>query len=198
MSHFDARAKDWDKAKERVDGTLSIADAIAQRYSFHKEMEVLDFGVGTGLLGFEVAPRVKRVYGVDTSQKMLEQVEAKNTSEIFIEPIFQNIIEVPLQKSFDALISSMTLHHIEDLEHFFKTIYKNVKSGGFIAIADLEKEDGTFHSDNSGVYHFGFEEQHLVEIAKRCGFKDVCFENINTIHKPQRDFGIFLLSATKE
>lgn len=197
MSHFDARAKDWDKAKERVDATQSIADAIAQRYSFHKEMEVLDFGVGTGLLGFDVAPRVKRVYGVDTSKKMLEEVEAKNTPEIFIETILQDIVQTPLQKSFDALISSMTLHHIEDLQKFFSTIYKNINAGGFIAIADLEKEDGTFHSDNSGVYHFGFEEEHLVSIVKKCGFKDISFERINTIKKPHRDFGIFLLSATK-
>lgn len=198
MSHFDARAKDWDKEKLRVQGTQSIADAIAARHTFHKEMEVLDFGVGTGLLGFEIAPKVKRLYGVDTSKKMLEQVEAKNTPEVFIEPILQDIIQTPLQKSFDALVSSMTLHHIENLELFFHTIYKNIKAGGFIAIADLEKEDGSFHSDNSGVFHFGFLEEELVSVAKQCGFKNICFENINTINKPQRDFGVFLLTATKE
>ena len=198
MSIFDTRAKEWDKGETRVAGTLTIAEAIAARHAFHKEMEVLDFGVGTGLLGFEIAPKVKRLYGVDTSKKMLEQVEAKNTPEAFIEPIFQDIIQTPLQKSFDALISSMTLHHIEDLELFFKTIYKNIKPGGFIAIADLEKEDGTFHSDNSGVFHFGFEEEQLIEVAEKCGFKNLCFEEINSIKKPHKEFKVFLLTATKE
>jgi len=30
-----------------------------------------------------------------------------------------------------------------------------------------------------------------------CGFKDVEFENINTIKKPDKEFGIFLLTARK-
>jgi predicted TPR repeat methyltransferase len=91
----------------------------------------------------------------------------------------------------------MTLHHVEDLEAFFKTIHKNIKDGGFIAIADLESEDGTFHSDNTGVHHFGFSENELREIVEKSGFKDVKIENINTIQKPHRDFGVFLLTATK-
>jgi len=197
MSHFDKKAKTWDKGTTRVNGALVIAEAIASRHSFHKDMEVLDFGVGTGLLGFEIASKVKRVYGVDTSKEMLEQVKAKNSQELFIEPILQDIVASPLIQRFDALISSMTLHHIEDLELFFTTIYANIKEGGFIAIADLELEDGTFHSDNSGVYHFGFEKSRLVEVAQKSGFKDICFENINTISKPQRDFGVFLLTAKK-
>ncbi len=197
MSNFDTKADNWDKGSTRVNGALKIAEAIARRYDFHPEMEVVDFGVGTGLLGFEIAPRVKRIYGVDTSKKMLEQVEAKNTPEAYIEPILQDIIQTPLSQDFDALISSMTLHHIEDLELFFKTIYTNIKPGGFIAIADLEKEDGTFHSDNCDVHHFGFEEDMLINIASKCGFKNLKFENINTIEKPHRDFGVFLLTATK-
>jgi len=197
MSHFDTKAKDWDKGNVRVNGAQKIAEAIAKRHTFHKEMEIIDFGVGTGLLGFAIAPMVKKVYGVDTSKKMLEEVEAKNCEDLSIEPIFQDILETPLQRSYDALISSMTLHHIENLEAFFKTIHKNIHEGGFIAIADLELEDGTFHSDNTGVHHFGFDEQKLVSIVEKCGFKNVCFENINTISKPHRDFGIFLLTASK-
>ncbi|MBN2816090.1 MAG: class I SAM-dependent methyltransferase [Campylobacterales bacterium] len=197
MSHFDTKAKDWDKGNTRVNGAQVIADAIAKRHNFHKEMEIIDFGVGTGLLGFAIAPEVKKVYGVDTSKKMLEQVEEKNSESLSIEPIFQDIIKTPLTQTFDALISSMTLHHIENLELFFSTIYKNIKEDGFIAIADLELEDGTFHSDNTGVYHFGFAQENLVEVAQKCGFKNVCFENINTINKPHRDFGVFLLTATK-
>jgi putative AdoMet-dependent methyltransferase len=197
MSHFDKKAKDWDKGSVRVNGALVIAEAIAKRHKFHEEMHILDFGVGTGLLGFEIAPKVKKVYGVDTSKQMLEQVKEKNSTELSIEPIHQDIIASPLKESFDALVSSMTLHHIEDLELFFSTIYKNIKEGGFIAIADLESEDGTFHSDNTGVFHFGFEEEELVSVAKKCGFKDIMFENINTINKPQRAFGVFLLTARK-
>lgn len=197
MSHFDAKAKEWDKGQTRVDGTLAIARAIEKRHQFEMHMEIIDFGVGTGLLGFEIAPRVKKVYGIDTSKEMLEQVKRKNRPECSIEVLHQDILQNPLTQEFDALISSMTLHHIEDLELFFQTIYKNIKSGGFIAIADLEREDGTFHSDNTGVFHFGFEAEKLMEVVQKTGFGEVVFETINTIEKPSRSYDIFLLTAKK-
>ncbi len=195
MSHFDTRAENWDSADTRVNGTLVIAQAIEKVVHLHQDMHIVDFGVGTGLLGFEIAKRVHKVYGVDTSIKMLEKVQEKNTPELSIEPIHQDIVRTPLTQSFHGLVSSMTLHHVEDVELFLRTIYNNLHENGFIAIADLESEDGSFHSDNSGVFHFGFDEKELCDIAQNCGFKDVKFAKINTIEKPHKEFGIFLLTA---
>ncbi len=195
--HFKERAEGWDKGSVRVQGAMKISDAIAQTINLNKEMEVIDFGTGTGLLGFLVAPDVKQIHGVDTSSKMLEKLEEKNSSEISIKTYCQDIIKEPLTQKFDGLISSMTLHHIEDLKLFFKTIYETLKDNGFIAIADLVKEDGTFHSNNDGVFHFGFERDALVAIVTEAGFKDVRFEIVNTIDKPHRDFDLFLLSGGK-
>jgi predicted TPR repeat methyltransferase len=158
-------------------------------------MQVIDFGTGTGLLGFDIATSVKKVHGVDTSLKMLEKLEEKNTQQLSIKPYHQDIIKKPLMQKFDGLISSMTLHHIENLEEFFTTIHNTLTQDGFIAIADLQTEDGTFHSDNTGVFHFGFDAVELCKVAENCGFKDIKFENINTIKKLQRDFGVFLLTA---
>ena len=197
MSHFDKRADDWDKGNAQVQGAKKIAEAIESKIELTQEMKIIDFGTGTGLLGFEIAKSVQQVYGVDTSTKMLEKLEQKNTTELHIKTINQDIIKQPLEEKFDGLVSSMTLHHIANLKDFFTTIYQNLHKGGFIAIADLESEDGTFHSDNSGVYHFGFNKKKLSSVVQECGFKEIIFENINTIKKPQRDFGVFLLSAKK-
>lgn len=194
---FEHKAKDWDKGDIRVENARTIADAIASKVKLNDSMEVIDFGVGTGLLGFEIAKDVKKVYGVDTSASMLEKLKEKNSDTLSIEPINQDIIKNPLKKCFDGLVSSMTLHHVSDLKGFFETIYKNLRDDGFIAIADLEEEDGTFHTDNSDVHHFGFTEEQLAQIVAACGFKNIEFTNINTIKKPHRDFGIFLLSAQK-
>ena len=195
--HFKDKAENWDNGAVQKSTPVAIFDAIQKKFSLTKEMEIMDFGVGTGLLGFLVAKKVKQVYGVDMSPSMLAKLKEKNTPECFIEPIEQDIVKEPLSLVFDGIVSSMTLHHVENLEAFFRSIYKNLHKGGFIAIADLEKEDGTFHSDNTGVYHFGFEAEELVQVVKKCGFKDVTIENVTTISKPQRDFGVFLLSARK-
>ena len=197
MSHFDKRAEGWDSGDIRVNGAKTIADAINAKITLKNNMDIMDFGVGTGLLGFEIATRVKKVYGVDTSTQMLAKLQDKNTSELSIEAINQDIVKEPLSQTFDGLVSSMTLHHVEDLKAFFDVIYTNINKNGFIAIADLETEDGTFHSDNAGVFHFGFEAKELCKIVESCGFKDVKFENINTINKPHRNFGVFLLTAIK-
>ncbi len=197
QDHFKSRAREWDQGSIRVQGAKKIADAIGQKIKLTKDMEVLDFGVGTGLLGFEIAKAVKQVYGVDISSEMIETLKTKNTPQLCIETYCQDIIKEPLQKKFNGLVSSMTLHHIQDLKLFFETIYKNINEDGFIAIADLESEDGTFHSDNKGVFHFGFNKEELCKIVSEVGFTQVSFENINTINKPHGDFDIFLLSAKK-
>ena len=128
---------------------------------------------------------------------MLEKLHEKNTPELTIETYCQDIIKNPIDKMFHGMVSSMTLHHVEELELFFSTLYKNIAEDGFIAIADLEEEDGTFHTENDDVFHFGFEEKKLCSIVEKAGFKEVVFENINTIEKPHRNFGIFLLTAKK-
>ena len=197
MSTFDDKAKEWDKLPLRVQNAINIAEAIKKRVHLSKDMEVMDFGVGTGLLGFEIAKQVKKVYGVDTSKKMLEELEAKNTEELSIEPVFADITKEPIDLKVDGIVSSMTLHHIEDLERFFETIKKNLKPGGFIAISDLESEDGSFHSDNTGVHHFGFDEKKLKDIVQNAGFTNITFETIHTINKPHKDFPVFLLTAFK-
>ena len=195
--NFKDKAQNWDKGSTRVKGAKTIADAICKNIQLEPHMQLMDFGVGTGLLGFEILPRVKKILGIDISQKMLEKLDKKNTSTHYIEARNIDIIQNPIQEKFDGVISSMTLHHVEDLKLFFQTIYKNIHTNGFIAIADLETEDGTFHSDNTGVFHFGFNQNALYNIVRNAGFTDVKFENINTINKPHKDFGVFLLTAKK-
>jgi len=197
MSSFDTKANEWDKKDVRVNGAKTIADAIKKQILLTPEMEVLDFGAGTGLLGFEIAKDVKQVYGVDTSKKMLEELQKKNSSACFIKTYHQDILQNPIEKEFDGVVSSMTLHHIADLDKFFTTIFQNIKKGGFLALADLEEEDGTFHSDNTGVHHFGFAPQTLLKAAKHAGFHNINIQNINTIQKPHNNFGVFLLTARK-
>ncbi len=195
--HFKEKSQTWDEEQIRVMGAKKIANAITEKIDIHPTMEIMDFGVGTGLLGFEIAKIAKKVYGVDTSKSMIEKLKEKNNAELHIETFCQDIIQEPLNKTFDGVISSMTLHHIENLKDFFETIHTNIAENGFLAIADLELEDGTFHSDNTGVFHFGFDTKELCEVVLACGFKNVQCTNIDTINKPERDFGIFLLSARK-
>ncbi len=201
MSHFDKKAKEWDFGNGgdmRKQNALNIAQNIKKEIDLNKDMIIADFGVGTGFLGFEIAKEVKKVYGLDNSKEMLKRLQEKNTHELSIEPVFIDLTTKNLDQKFDGIVSSMTLHHIKDLDDIFKKFYNMLNDKGFIALADLESEDGTFHSDNTGVFHFGFDEKTLKDVAKKAGFKDISFRTIHTIKKPNKEYPVFLLTAKKQ
>ena len=198
MSRFDAAAAEWDKGDMRQRIAAQTADTILKTIPLKADMDLLDFGAGTGLLTFRLASSVRSVTAVDTSPKMLEVLQSKSTPEHVIKTECRDITQLPMEETFDGIISSMAMHHVENTEAFLKTLHAHLRPGGFIAIADLDKEDGTFHTHgNEGVYHFGFDREALKEKAEKNGFTDVRFDTALTIEKPGGSYPIFLLSAYK-
>ncbi|WP_345969103.1 class I SAM-dependent methyltransferase [Sulfurimonas sp. HSL1-6] len=198
MSRFDAAAADWDKGDLRQQIAAHTADAVIGTIPLNDTMSLLDFGAGTGLLTYRVAPLVHSVTAVDTSEKMLEVLQSKSTPEHQIKTVCADITQIPLEENFDGIISSMAMHHVEDTEGFLKTLFEHLNPGGFIAVADLDKEDGSFHSHgNDGVFHFGFDREKLTEMAKKCGFANTAFTTALTIEKPEKNYPVFLFTAYK-
>ncbi len=197
-SHFDKSAADWDKGDLKQVLAQKSADAIIKNVTLTKTMKIMDFGAGTGLLSFKIAPLVAEVTGVDTSAKMLEQLEAKNSAKLRVHTCLGDITQMPLDETFDGIISAMAMHHVEDTAAFLKTLYAHLNEGGFIAIADLEKEDGRFHPQGiEGVFHHGFEHETLQKLAEAAGFSAVTFHPVHTVKKENGDYPLFLMCATK-
>lgn len=202
-SHFDDSAKDWDDKKIRTANVKNISIALKKRITFSKEQSILDFGVGTGLLAWEIASQVKSIFGIDTSEEMLKVFRSKDWPCEIEAANIDLLNQVPDQK-FDGIISSMTMHHVQPVEDYFKAFHKILKPGGFVAIADLEVEDGTFHTGgNEGVFYFGFEREDIKSKLENNGFTQVTFDPASVIRKEiangeQREFPVFLLVAMKE
>lgn len=195
---FNQAAEEWDKGDTRQAIASAVFKTIVSRIALLKHMDILDFGCGTGLLGFKIAPLVRSVSGVDLSEKMIEQLETKNTAEIRIETFCRDIMDEPLEKRFEGIVSSMAMHHVEDTAALFRTFYDHLKRGGFVAIADLEAEDGTFHSHgNDGVHHFGFEREALRAIIENAGFESVRFHHAYTVEREGSEYPIFLVTAIR-
>ncbi len=196
---FANKSKNWDMNSKRVQGAKKIANGIIENIKLNKNMHIMDFGAGTGLLSYFLSNSVGKITAIDISPSMLTVFKEK--SHLFncdIEILELNLInDNPPALLFDGIVSSMTLHHIRNISNLFKKIYNLLSDGGFIAMADLYKENGTFHSDNSGVFHFGFDIEKLKKILQEVGFKRIQFETVNTISKPNGDFPIFLMIATK-
>jgi len=198
VDHFAHKSKTWDMNSKRVQNAKGIAELIVNNIKLDKTMEIMDFGAGTGLLSYFIAPYVEKIVAVDNSPSML--LEFQNKCDEFschTEVLEKDLSTDTLERKFDGIISSMTIHHLEDIPALFSKFNNMLDEHGFIAIADLDSEDGTFHSDNEGVFHYGFDRQLLARYAQEAGFKDVTFSLANRISKPHAEFTVFLMTAVK-
>jgi len=202
LSRFDERAKDWDKKQTTLDKSDACINHLKEKIDFSNIKNILDYGCGTGLIAFNLVEENNEVLGLDNSYGMIEEfnkkVKEKNLSNIKAKK--HNILEEDLPKnSFDLIVISMSLHHIEDIDMFFKKSFEALKNGGYICINDLDKEDGSFHAkhNNEGVYHFGFSKDELVETAKKIGFSDSSFDIVYIFERENGNFPIFNFIAKK-
>lgn len=196
---FAQKSKDWDENSKRVQGAKAIADAIVKNIELNSGMHIMDFGAGTGLLSYCLSNDVAKVTAMDNSPSMLEVFLEKSEEFGCITEVMELDLseDVPTGLVFDGIVSSMTIHHLKDTEAMLSKMYALLPDNGFIALADLDIEDGTFHSDNEGVFHFGFKRENLVKLAEKVGFKEVKIETANTINKPHKSFPVFLLTAKR-
>jgi cyclopropane fatty-acyl-phospholipid synthase-like methyltransferase len=195
---FEHKADIYDGDDQRVSNVENIANAIIGRVCLNRKMHLMDFGSGTGLLLGRIAPFVRKITAIDISKSMNEQLDKKRGSiscEI-------DILEIDLESTnindeFDGIISSMTMHHVEDIREMFDKFYSMLNDDGIIAISDLDKEDGSFHTEDTGVYHFGFEREAITSFAKQAGFREVEIIDASVVQKPHGKFPVFLLTAKR-
>jgi hypothetical protein len=74
--------------------------------------------------------------------------------------------------------------------------YSLLNPGGYLCIADLDAEDGSFHDgDFNG--HRGFDRQELVQILTRSGFVDIGFSTVFEVVRGEaetlRRYPVFLM-----
>jgi ubiquinone/menaquinone biosynthesis C-methylase UbiE len=202
-SLFDERARAWD-SPGRVALAEAVSGAMMEDVPFGSDMTAVDFGAGTGLVTLSLAPLVRRIIAVDSSEKMLESMKEK--MELLgvknVDTLFTGHSSAAfLSLQADCLVSSMTFHHVEDTASLCGNIYSILAPGGFVAVADLDLEDGTFHPDNTGVYHPGFDEETIKGHFSRAGFHSVSRRIVHSIQRKRdgrdRSYQVFLLTARK-
>jgi ubiquinone/menaquinone biosynthesis C-methylase UbiE len=202
---FDQEAAKWDQVPGRVKVARDIGQSMLKEISLTPDMDVKDFGCGTGLLTFALQPFVRSITGVDSSYGMLDvfktRIKEQNIRNVKAEYFDLDKDDV-LTGSYHLVISSMTLHHINNISSLLKQFYSILLPSGLLAVADLESDDGQFHSNNDGVFHFGFNPEELRLIFMESGFQNIRTLQVAEIEKlvgdgKNRIFTIFLMTACK-
>lgn len=199
---FESVAARWDSNPTRVRIAQEVGDCILREVKLSPEMDAIDYGCGTGLLAMRLQPLVRSITGADSSPAMIAVLEDKIAT---LQPGNVSTQRVDFERGahasgkYDLIISSMVTHHIPDTAALFQEWKRLLRPQGQIAFADLDSEDGSFHGDNTGVFHLGFDRTHLRELLLAAGFHDVRDCTATSVRKEvdgqAREFPIFLITA---
>lgn len=98
------------------------------------DMEVMEFGCGTGSTALIHAPYVKHILAIDISSKMIEiaqgKADAAGVENITFKQQTIDELDVP-DGTFDAVLGLSILHLLKNKEDAIAKVYRALKPGGF-------------------------------------------------------------------
>jgi 2-polyprenyl-3-methyl-5-hydroxy-6-metoxy-1,4-benzoquinol methylase len=205
QTDFNKMASQWDKNPVPVRIAQGVVEAIFRENILTSDMDVLDYGCGTGLVTLRLQPVVRTITGVDSSEGMLGILRDK-VRLAGVTNVRTHLVNFGkggrVQGTYHLLVSNMTLHHVKDPQALLRHWHELVVPGGQLCFADLDTEDGTFHTDNTGVFHFGFDRGTLKTLIASAGFQNIRDTTATSVEREiegngKREFSVFLMTARK-
>lgn len=206
-TYFDQAAATWDENPVRLALMQAVAAAILRQIQPTPNMDILDYGCGTGLISFLLARHVGSVTAADSSEGMLAVLREKieRSGGAAIRAVRLDLERDPLpDERYDLIVINMVMHHIADAPEALGKFHALLRPGGVVCISDLDTEPGLFHDAVAAatVHHLGFDRQAFKAEMAQAGFGDLTDTTAHTIRKPvadggQRDFPVFLITGRK-
>ena len=145
---FDLWADGYDKAVGLSDeeqtypfaGYKGVLARIYQVVMAKNNAKILDIGFGTATLTTKLYEQGCEVWGQDFSQRMLELARSKMPNAHLYQGDFsQGLVEALLQNSYDFIIATYSLHHLNDDNkiRFIQSLLDLLKNDGIILIGDV-------------------------------------------------------------
>lgn len=201
-SRFDDEAATWEDDPAHEKRQVAVARAIRAAVDLGPQMRAIEIGGGTGRLSILLADQVGSVVVTDPSAGMVQVARERIASAGLadrLSAVRADLVTDPISGTYDVAWSSLALHHVHDVDGLLRSVAGLLVDGGRLAIADLDDDpDGAFHADKPGFDgHDGFDRDRLTEQLTGAGFTDIGFVDATTITKDDREFGLFLCTATK-
>lgn len=136
----------------------------------------VEIGPGEGQFLLELAPHFDQVVGYDSSDAMLarakdfvRQRDLDNVSLVLGEwPA-----AAPDTAQADALVLNMVLHHLPAPGDSLKAAARRLKVGGVMLVTELCRHDQHWAHESCGDLWLGFEEEELLDWARRAGLEQL-------------------------
>lgn len=203
LTDFDRKAKDWDADPVKVERARAVAEAIGNQVPLHQPIAAMEYGCGTGLLSFALQSVLSRITLADSSPGMLavlrKKIAAGGIGNMTAVKLDLCVDPLPADR-YNLIYTLMTLHHIPDIGRLLNDFHALLKSPGYLCIADLDMEDGSYHGgDFHG--HTGFDRHDLQEKLEMAGFGRISFSTVFEMTRETKSgwksFPLFLAVAEK-
>lgn len=200
---FNENAAHYDQQRKKLipcfDDFYSIPVSIIETKT--ETPSVLDIGAGTGLFSSFIKEKYPHasVTLIDLSEKMMDAARTRFADDQKIDYILGDYTEHEFDRTFDMIVSSLSIHHLSDEEKrsLYHKIFSLLNQGGIFINADqvlghtpfiesLYKNDWKQKIENSGLtsgeLQAAYERTRLDQMApledqiqwlKESGFHDV-------------------------
>ena len=180
--HFNQEAEAFDKqVLKNIPKYPEMLTALINAIPDKKEKpKILDLGCGPGNITKKVLERYPQaeITCLDLSENMIEIAKEKLSEYKTIKYIVGDFTKTDITEKYDAIISSLALHHIptdEEKQEMYKAIYEALTDEGVFYNADVILGNSTYNEKLNNTV--------ATQDMKKVG---VTQEEINT-HKQKRD-----------
>lgn len=176
---FNKEAAEWDNNPDINLINENISKSVLPSI-INKDDTILELGAGTGLLTFRSYKTVKEWFCIDMATGMIEMLLSKipkysGASEVVTAKAMYLENSEQLSKSYNWAVSSMTFHHIPDMQSTITCLAQCVDRG--LIIVDYEEWPGSriFHPESKmeGVERHGLKREEMLEMCRAAGFTSV-------------------------
>ena len=163
---WDEYAEEWDSNKDAISYANKAFDSLIDQVNL-SDLDVLDFGCGTGLLTEKISPHASKVVALDSSSKMISVLTNKTLPNVttFSEQLSEDLINknTSLHNRFDLIVASSVFGFLPDYESTL-TLLKSL----LVPDGVLIQWDWLSPSEDAD---FGLSEEKIESTYRETGFK---------------------------
>lgn len=159
----------------------SIVQALLSPPQLSKDAKVLDVGAGSGFFTMRVVDKLRShlpeaaFFAMDLTPAMLQVLAEKTSNITLFLGVAENIrgsVEharryLGIPEKFDAIFSTLMLHHCLNVERVFESFREAVEVNGKVVVIDLCKHSFKEFREEMGDVHLGFKPELIQEKAEK-------------------------------
>jgi ubiquinone/menaquinone biosynthesis C-methylase UbiE/DNA-binding transcriptional ArsR family regulator len=162
--YFDRHAVDWDRIRSLHASDEQVEAAMLDLVGTAPLGSVLDLGTGTGRILTLLAPKARRLVGVDANHAMLAvaraNLEAAGLRQVELRQ--GDIYALPVERrAFDLVVIHQVLHYLDDPARALREAAASLAPGGRLLVVDFAPHGLEFLREAHAHRRLGFERDQM-------------------------------------